>query len=583
MNGVTEERTLEADPNLLIDVIKKQAGSLQKAVTEGTMNSIEAGADATHIKLWEEREGDQRRAFLSIVDDGIGIRTEDEILKHFQTFGTPHKESEGKTWAKFRMGRGQMFAFGINRWRTSQFQMDVDVNRRGLDYTLRKGMEEVSGCHIHIELYENPIGGWQMPSVEAFKEVVQEQIRFVKTPVFFNDEQVSVDPDVLDWDYEDDDAYYQFNSNSTLKIYNLGVIVKSVSISRAGVGGIVVSKRQLDVNFARNDIQSTCEVFKRIQAVVQTNKIKKATKKNVVLGTGERFSLLRDLRDGSETLRTLSGKRMFRTAQGKWMTWNMIVKDVRPWTFAEEGDRAADKAMEMGAALCYSEDMLREMNYTGAKDEFFDWLFREQLRVNPDKNDWNQNVHSYERKEVRVTLECKRKTYLLRNTNDHVSGSGLSCLSDMYREDYLIIPHAKTTKVEKRIVKYLEGLRCWSGRRISIGKSTVASAWTDGSTYIVFDRNWLRGLSLQSPSGAYDLFRVGAHEMAHNSNTAGTHVHGPDFYEKYYEITSGSWYNNPISHSYNFVDAMQRARIDEKIAEEEEKDRASQKKLGLIA
>ena len=43
MNNV-ETRKLVAHEKLLIDVIKRQAGSLKKAILEGTMNSVEAGA-----------------------------------------------------------------------------------------------------------------------------------------------------------------------------------------------------------------------------------------------------------------------------------------------------------------------------------------------------------------------------------------------------------------------------------------------------------------------------------------------------------------------------------------------------------
>jgi len=586
MNSVTEERTLQAHDKLLLDVIRKQAGTLQKAVTEGTMNAIEAGGSATHIKLWEEPqmgvENAPNKAFLTIKDDGCGIKTQEEIEAHFETFGTPHEESEGKTWAKFRMGRGQMFAFGVNRWRTSQFQMDVDVNVKGLTYSLTKKLEEVDGCDIHIELYENPVGGWECRSIDAFQEKVREQIRFVKMPVFFNDQQVSVDPDTLTWDYEDDDGYYLFNDNSTLKIYNLGVFVKSISISHAGVGGIVVSKNQLDVNFARNDIQSTCEVWKRIQQIVQNNKIKKAQKAHVALGVGQRWSLLRDLRDGVEKFNVLSGKRIFRTAQGKWFTWNMFAKDSRPWTFSEEGDMKADKAMESGTALCFSKRMVREMNYDGPLDKFFDWIMAEQLRENPSKERYDQNIYQWEKSGIQDTLKYKRSNYLIYDKYDNTSQMGLRSLSEMFQEKYSTVPHAKLSKVEKRIVKILSYLDCWDGRRISIGVSTVALAWTDGMSYITFDRNWLKKLNLTSKADILHLFSVGAHEMAHEENTAGTHIHGPEYYERFYEITHKKrGYRNPLYHAFDFYDKMCSARIEEKKAQEDEKERATKEKLGL--
>lgn len=572
MNGVTEERTLQAHEQLLLDVIRKQAGTLQKAVTEGTMNSIEAGGTATYIRLWEEPvKGAPNKAFLTIEDNGVGIQTQKEIEAHFETFGTPHEESEGKTLAKFRMGRGQMFAFGVNRWRTSQFQMDVDVNNKGLTYSLTKELEEQSGCKIHIELYDNPVGTWECKSVDAFREKVQEQIRFVKMPVYFNDKQVSIDPDTLQWDYEDNDGYYLFNDNSTLKIYNLGVFVKAIAISHAGVGGIVISKNQFDVIFARNDIQSTCEVWKRIQQIIQDNKIKKASKPGAVLGIGQRWSLLRDFRDGVESFSTLSGRRFLRTSQGKWLTWKMFVKDCLSWTFAEEGERIADKAMERGTTLCFSMRMVREMNYDGPLGEFFDWLLVEQLRIDPSKHDYEQNIYNYNRSIVQRDLRLKRSSYI-----------PYEDITKTIIEDYRILPQAKFSKVEKRIINILIHLGCWDNRKISVGVGTVVDAWTDGATYIVLDRNLLKRLNLSSKADVLYLFSVLAHELAHDENTAGTHIHGPYFYEKYYEIThkKRAW-KNPLYHAFNFYNMMVKAKIEEAKAKEEEKEQATMEKLGI--
>lgn len=593
MAGQTETRTLQADPNLLLDVMRKQAGTLQKAICEGTMNSIEAGASAIYIKLWEEKptdeekvQGSRGKAFVTIQDDGLGIQTRKEVEMHFEKFGTPHDASENKTWAKFRMGRGQMFAFGKNTWRTSTFEMLVDIEdpEMRLQWVFKEGLPEHEGCYIHIELYRNPFGTYSCASPDAFKEKIKEQVRFVKTPVYFNDKLISVDPDELEWDFEDKNAYYQFNDNSQFKVYNLGVYTRGYSISNIGVGGIAVSKKQIDVNFARNDILSTCEVWKRIQRVVQENKIKKAQKKYASMGTGERWSWLRNLRDGSVKFDTIRSKRIFRTAQGKWYTWNMIAKNVMPWTFAEEGDMSADKAMEMGSALCFSQAMVRELDYEGPSDKFFDWLFKEQLRLDPCKDKYRQNVSCYERDVLTELLGRKRQSYLLYDENDVAEQVNLSSLKDMFKEEYRLLPDSKLTKTEKRIVGVLNSLDCWRDRQISIGQSTVARAWTNGSTYIVFDRSFIRKLDLQYPDGVLQLFTVGAHEMAHDDDSARTHIHGPEFYEKYYEITHNLRFgDNPLFHSFRFIKRMENARIESKKVQEQEKEKKAQEKLGLVA
>ena len=124
----TETRRFKMHPKLLFDVIQRQAGSLAKAVLEGVMNSIDAKATKCRITLTNNE--------LTISDDGTGIRTRKSIEDFFETFGQPHDESEGKVYGTFRMGRGQLFAYGKNRWRTGPFEMKIDIKNKGLDYEL---------------------------------------------------------------------------------------------------------------------------------------------------------------------------------------------------------------------------------------------------------------------------------------------------------------------------------------------------------------------------------------------------------------------------------------------------------------
>ncbi len=574
-----ETRKLVAHEKLLIDVIKKQAGSLKKAILEGTMNSVEAGATEIDIKFRAERTGP---AFLSIYDDGIGIQTKKELTNHFETFGQPHESTENVIWKQFRMGRGQMFAFGKNIWRTSQFRMVVDVDTMELDYILEEGLPEKSGCSIDIELYQNPLKNYSIHSVHSLKEEVKEQVRFVKIPVNFNDEQISINPELLDWDFEDENAYYQFNETSRLKIYNLGVYVKSDYISNVGVGGVIVSKKRLDVNFARNDIQSTCDIYQKIQKIIQDNKIKKANKKYTALTSGQRLSLLKDLRDGRQGFSALKSKRIFETAQGKWLSWNMLSKHTSPWCFTPVGNISADKAMEMGVALCLSEDIPYELGYTGPMEKFFDWLFIEQFKTDGSRDIYNQNIYGYEKIEAEEVLERLRGSFLLYDGNETTNLISAKKLQDMFKEEFKYIPPNKLTKSDKLFIQAMQSFPCWGNRTIRLGLSTVANAWTDGSSFIAFDKGWLKGLNLTCDTSILRLFQVGCHEMVHDNDTAGSHLHGPDYYEKYYEITEKS-YNNPFYYVYQFAKKMKSCRIENKRMEEDKKEQDAKEKLGLAA
>jgi len=578
---VTEEKQLKMHNNLLKDVISRQAGTLEKGILEGTMNSIEAGASRVDI-LFEVVDG---KATLCIIDDGKGISTEKEIVEHFETFGTPHIESENKTWAQFRMGRGQLFAFGHNVWETSTFKMEVDINKWGLTYHLTQNLKEAKGCSIVIDLYKNPIGTWSCPSIDALQEKIKKQIEFVGTPVYFNNKQLNMNPQDLEWDFEDEYAYYSFMVGTNLDIYNLGAFVKSVPTYITGTSGIIVSKQMLGVNFARNDIQSDCSVYKAIQEIILKNRVKKTKKNYKVLRSYEREALLRDFRDGSIKFSELRGKRIFRTSQNKWVSFNMITNSSQPWTFAPDGCRKADMVMEQGSALCLSTTIVYDLNYTGEKAVFFDWLLKEQLRIDSDKKDYQQNICSWERDEIQKVLQRKIKSYIPYDREELIRTDGKSkCLSDGFSSEYLILPPNKLKKTEKRILSVLENYRCWSGRKICIGTSGEASAWTDGETYIALERSWLKKLSFSSDYSITELFTTLCHELAHNNDTEGTHIHSSEFYEEYYNITHKG---DVLSHILRFKKSIQNSRIEEKREAEEKKAKEIKEKrdskLGIAA
>jgi hypothetical protein len=123
-----EQRQLTVHPAILYSIIKSQAGSLSKALLEAVMNAVDAGATKCSIKL--------DSSSFEVKDNGKGFSSRQEILDFFETFGTPHTEGDAR-YGKFRMGRGQMFSFGINTWQTGHFTMVVDIKGKGLDYSLK--------------------------------------------------------------------------------------------------------------------------------------------------------------------------------------------------------------------------------------------------------------------------------------------------------------------------------------------------------------------------------------------------------------------------------------------------------------
>lgn len=508
-----EKRSLKMHPKLLMDVIQRQAGTLEKAVLEGVMNGLEAGAPQINIGF--AVQGDA--ATLTISDAGKGIVDKHEIENFFETFGTPHDESEGKVWAQFRMGRGQLFSFGVNTWRTSQFRMNVDIKGKGLEYGLEENLDVIDGCEISVALYRNPIG-YSYHSIDALKDAITRLVEFMPSPIYFNGEQINKIPTEMSWTEETDDAYYLFGQGigDGVTVYNMGALVMTIPSHRAGTSGVVVSKDMLKVNFARNDIQDDCEIYERIRDVIKANRIKKTRSRRQNLCDTERIALLTDIRNGELKINEQAKVGLLRTSSGNVIKLSDIRKNRLDWGFAERGNQRADKLMQQGKGLFIDYRWKDMLNYRGKDAKFFVWLAEASYQHHyrgPEKleKDWGHTIALHSEFEVQA--------------------QGLS-------ESYSIFTQKQLSSQEKYILRTLDSFSyLWQGRMFFIGCSDIASAWTDGKTRIVLDRNWLKRIHVRSASGASMLANVIAHELSHDEDSHGTHVHGPEFYERFHELS----------------------------------------------
>lgn len=553
-------RDLRMHPKLLLDVIQRQAGSLHKAILEGVMNGIEAGASRIDIQFAVADRNRETVAKLKIKDNGKGIPTQDAIERFFETFGTPHDESEGKIWAQFRMGRGQLFAFGKNVWRTGTFRMSVDVKNQGLQYGLETNLKNYEGCEIDIELYVNPTYV-NYNSVEALLSNVAEQVEFMNIPIYFNGKKISNDPEELTWTHEDENAYYLFGKGVDLAVYNLGAFVMKLPENRAGVNGIIVSKKQLKINFARNDIQSDCEVYEKIQKVIAKNRRAKIRRnRSTPLNRSERIAVLTDLRDGEISYdNEISSRSLIETTSGRCMKLSDIVKIRVPWSFGAANDIRSDKLMQSGQAVIFDETLLSALRFKeGDESTFFTWLLKNAL---PPAD--------YDIKHERSAWRVLEKLYKPIKEVQH----GLS-------ESYVRIDPVKFSPAERYALKTLEDLNCWEGRVLTLGVSTTALAWTDGESYITIERDFFDNCLKYRRYGR--LFSVLVHELAHDINTEGTHGHTEEFYRRFHDLCV--YVSNPIHENVaTFGSRLERSKTmqqkEERAARIEKKEKAARKAL----
>ncbi len=561
-----ERRTLKMHPRLLWDIITRQAGTKEKAILEAVQNSIDAGTDRIDIKLNADS--------FTISDNGKGFKDRNEIEDFFETFGFPHEDGDAK-FGRYRMGRGQLFCFGVNEWRSNDFHMVIDLKPQGpaerrdkknetLGYDLRALDVPRPGCEIEVRLYDSMLPG----DIHRATRGIEDFVKYVDIPVLLNGKTINTPPADRKWSKVTDDGYFHFAEKSTLTVYNMGVLVREYpSHLYGGIGGVVVSKERLDVNFARNDVIGTCPAWKRIQAVMRqqagvTRKKKtKLTDSDIEAMATEILScelpwdqaldakVLTDVTGAHQPLSKLIHPHVFK---------NRIVA-------VEMGDRRGDKAMQAGNALVLARTTLGRFGVK-TTEELVTVLSDVLARIAPDTNhplEAASRTQAKGRRKAVTSLDdaveaarapgykpenAKRHPWDVGNllralpTLRHVTDAELSKL---YSNAHEIVPRKDLTKLEQVVQTSLQNAadaihkELWPytrdgkrppARSVLIGRSDTAGGWTDGETYIAVDRKMLDQIK-RGPPGWIRLAALILHEYTHGDADTDTHVHDRDFYK----------------------------------------------------
>jgi len=504
-------------PHLLLDVIKRQAGTLGKAIAEGGMNAADARASNFDIGLGTKR--------VTLVDDGSGIKDRESITKFWETFGAPPEETDPRIYGHFRMGRGQMFAFGKNRWRTSRFSMVVDINswKDNYDYDLTfHGGAAKNGCEVEIDLYE-PLS----PSLlrETEKEVKQllKYMEITGLTVTLNGKRISIDPVEENWDHEMSEGFVRLKRSGTLDVYNLGAFVKSYPQDLYGTGGVVVAAKQLKVNFARNDVMvRDCEVWKALMKDVK-KRAKAAIKRRPSLNDAERARIAADIMDGEGlTSKEAAEARVFTDVCGRHWSAEQFVRNGYKYSqmmsLAPQNSSLGDKLHKQKAAFILGQD---------TSDRFGDMSLEDLVALIIKLGRANSRFECYHTEWSAVPFQ------------ELIAGLD---------ENYVIVPKEQWTPTEKLLMQLLAGseatlaykVRDAQGqaqtthRALMVGESAVAEGWTDGRSYIALRRDLLttRNLTMR---GLLDIHHVLLHEMCHDEPDTGGHGHTHEFYQVFHD------------------------------------------------
>jgi len=586
-NVSIEKREFTVDQSIIKYLVTHQAGTPTKALMELIMNSVDAGA--TKIEITLTREG-----HFSVKDNGSGFESKQDIIDLFERFGTPHTgeedERKGTVYGRFRMGRGQIMAFAECSWRSSEYRMDVNIEKHGLGYNLNSGLEPFEGCEVSGTFFKDV--------EEIMVYDIEEAVRYVDTDIFINGKKISFSPSEQDWDYECDLFYYKDTRDSYhLALYNQGVFVSRYPVRQVGYGGVLVSKKRMNVNFARNDIiERDCDVWKEaksyLRALAVEKELAKAKGKKIpknkryfflnLLRTGnvspidfieyailedadgKRLSLLDLFSNGTEIV-CLSDKKGSSTASYLNMQKGVTI-------FAPElyGDLGLDSFSDLLAIFNWRWDedygavMEDAYERIGERAEsFYDWIefgITEYWDIGSLSKEFPREIKVFNKKELtrdeNIAMRHIKKLNVV--LHKHLIGYYLSQVLDG-RAKEIGYNSAKEAKSDLPSYEYLEVVYEIAMLRLSsiLGSSTGlreiyvgdsyggAEAWTDGENYIVIDRTLLETVVDNAcPNKMFYLATVLLHEYCHLESNIDNNVHGVEFYERYHNLMSSELYSD---------------------------------------
>lgn len=537
-----EDREFKVDKNILFDLVFKQANSVSGALSELVMNSIDAGANNIEIQLTLQG--------FKVVDDGVGFKLKDEIVKFFEVFGLPREQLNDEAFGRFRMGRGQIMGYAKTTWNSNRFRMDVDIKEHGLNYVLTELPNSIVGCCVGGEWYNkisdinwascNDESKQEEASLNNLIETLGSRFEYMQdVNIVINGVHVN-NSEVINWDFEDDVIMLKgtFDSPSNYikyaDIYNLGSHVDRLHTSR--FSGVVISKKHMKINMTRSEVQSDCPIFIHIKKTIKKLTPKLNPKKKY---SAERaFEIFNSMFHGDVEFEDISNLMLFCDIR---KSRYYSLQDLTSSTFA------------FGLTEDYLSDYIHVTNkaivlHPSTNTYHFDHKertlnFLDKLVV------WSEGAVN-NNKEIQVAIDKLQEQH---KTIDDIA-SQLNLENEIVMEEDL----QKNEKLKLLALKSLssplsnlvartfpdyEGK--WYVRDLCVGVSRTAEAWTDGRGYIAINRNQLALLD-KGTEGAFKLLTLMVHEYCHQDDDE---FHNYNFYHRFHEILSH--YN-----TYDFVNKI---------------------------
>lgn len=518
-------------------LIEGQHGSFYKGIVELVMNEVDGNASKCEITI-------NKDSFV-VKGDGCGFGEGDTAVSRFKELGSRHSEREGATFGRFGLGRTQVLPWGKIKWSSGYNRFSTDhQNYQG--FHLESLTEPVPGCLVEGELYADR----QLASYELSRALseITEHLQFV-SGIEITLNGAVINNRKMEWDIETEQIRVKWlNLNTSrysfrhdVKIHNQGVLV--MTLGHYQFQAIVVTKKAIKVNMARNSPDKACPVWQEIEDILN-DKQREVRKQNSRRGMTKElregvFTLTNiglDAKDTSDLLQTELDVTLNRLIKEPFLSDVRgrfhVIQDIRkPVTLIPHGrEREAEQLSILGTVIPIT---ISELNFWKATDveslsekliEFDSRLVRILCELD---SDYTRLLHHSESTQIKL-IPFEEAVKQIDTRNILLPNKELTPVQAAARN---ALQYA-ANNMAKRLSR-VQGVEV-PRRAIRIGKSYSSAGWTDAATFIAVERNQLKYLE-QGVSGATYMALLLLHEYMHNEDFPESDTHGELFYESFHE------------------------------------------------
>lgn len=526
MENSVETLDIGSTDDLVLSVIIDQASDLEHGWREAISNSIDSPMSSS-VNLWYNKN----RSIIS--DDGAGVEITEEGKDLLTNMGESSKErSSSESIGQFGIGKGQYIAKGrvtllskgkalhynIKEWGIKDGVYITDISE-AVNFTsefnsewsehVKEGIKKHNkeGFTVVISHYkdETPDYSWKW---DRYERNIKKRFKYTTlvtgVKVFVNNECIS-DGFVKNENLPPSSLIRSetlseggkiitgigHKADGDISIYSNGVFVKEME--RNGFGGFIITDKNFDLNFARNDIKSGCPIWDEALEIIDEECLKVC---NNVSGSNMNSSvrefLINKMYENKSIHKKYKNKKILKTANEHYVSLQEIKKQDKIG-MSKSNDKAADRLAEAFGDIILSKD-----------DKAVKIL------------DKNENLEKF---------DVKKKA----------QNVGFLKESEIIDEENLTPLQKAKLGVAKQIATKI-GIE----REIKYGKSSLSNAWTDGKRKIVIT-------DTATPSSKWvqwvpELYRIIIHEWSHNESTKDNHPdHGRRFESNYREKIDSNW------------------------------------------